>query len=106
MRRLEPQAITQRRQPHAGRGRRAQPAQGFELVGRSRPAFPSGAGAAAYMVELSLADWTVNDRGRRLDHMWATADVAATARSHRVFEDCRIWLKPSDHVPILTEFDL
>jgi exodeoxyribonuclease-3 len=51
-------------------------------------------------------DWTVNDRGRRLDHMWATADVAATARSHQVFEDCRNWLKPSDHVPIMTEFDL
>ena len=26
-------------------------------------------------------DWTVNDRGRRLDHMWATADVAARATS-------------------------
>ena len=35
-----------------------------------------------------------------------TADVAATARSHQVFEDCRNWLKPSDHVPIMTEFDL
>jgi len=50
------------------------------------------------------ADWTKNDRGRRLDHMWATADVARTAVSHRVFEDCRSWLKPSDHVPIMTEF--
>ena len=50
-------------------------------------------------------DWTVNDRGRRLDHMWATADVAAKAVSHTVFEDCRSWLKPSDHVPIMTEFD-
>ncbi len=52
------------------------------------------------------ADWTRNDRGRRLDHMWATADVAAKATSHRVFEECRAWLKPSDHVPIMTEFDL
>lgn len=51
-------------------------------------------------------DWTVNDRGRRLDHMWATADVAAKAVSHRVFEDCRSWLKPSDHIPIMTEFAL
>ena len=49
-------------------------------------------------------DWTVNDRGRRLDHMWATADVAAKAVRHHVFEDCRNWLKPSDHVPIMTEF--
>lgn len=49
-------------------------------------------------------DFTKNDRGRRLDHMWATADVAAQAVSHTVFEDCRSWLKPSDHVPIMTEF--
>ena len=49
-------------------------------------------------------DWEASDRGRRLDHMWATADVAATATAHRVFEPCRSWLKPSDHVPIMTEF--
>lgn len=49
-------------------------------------------------------DFTKNDRGRRLDHMWATADVAKQATSHTVFEDCRSWLKPSDHVPIMTEF--
>jgi len=50
-------------------------------------------------------DWVASDRGRRLDHQWATADVAATATAHTVFEDCRSWLKPSDHVPIMTEFD-
>lgn len=49
-------------------------------------------------------DWTKNDRGRRLDHMWATADVARQAVNHAVFETCRSWLKPSDHVPIMTEF--
>ena len=49
-------------------------------------------------------DWTRNDRGRRLDHMWATADVAALAVRHRVYEDCRAWTRPSDHVPLLTEF--
>ncbi|BCA59861.1 exodeoxyribonuclease III [Sphingomonas sp. HMP6] len=52
------------------------------------------------------ADWTVNDRGRRLDHMWATADIAAAATRHHVFEECRSWLKPSDHVPIMTEFQI
>lgn len=51
-------------------------------------------------------DWAASDRGRRLDHMWATKDVADAAVSHRVFEDCRSWLKPSDHIPILTEFAL
>jgi hypothetical protein len=28
-------------------------------------------------------DWRVNDKGRRLDHIWASASVAAQARSHR-----------------------
>jgi len=49
-------------------------------------------------------DWLASDRGRRLDHMWASADVARAATGHRVFESCRSWLKPSDHIPILTEF--
>ena len=49
-------------------------------------------------------DWTKNDRGRRLDHMWATRDVAAQAVCHRVLEPCRGWARPSDHVPLVTEF--
>jgi len=49
-------------------------------------------------------DWTRNDRGRRLDHMWATADVAPLATRHHVYEPCRNWNRPSDHVPLLTEF--
>lgn len=49
-------------------------------------------------------DWAASDRGRRLDHMWASPDVAKAAVAHRVFEDCRSWLTPSDHVPIMTEF--
>ena len=50
-------------------------------------------------------DWAASDRGRRLDHMWASPEVAKTATAHRVHEDCRSWLKPSDHVPLVTEFD-
>ena len=49
-------------------------------------------------------DWTRNDRGRRLDHMWATSDVAAQAVNHHVYEPCRAWTRPSDHVPLVTEF--
>ena len=50
-------------------------------------------------------EWRLSDRGRRLDHQWATADIAAAATAHHTFEECRDWLKPSDHVPIMTEFD-
>lgn len=52
------------------------------------------------------ADWAASDRGRRLDHMWASPSVAATATAHRVVEPCRGWIKPSDHVPLVTEFDM
>ena len=51
-------------------------------------------------------DWAASDRGRRLDHMWATPDVAGSAVAHRVHEPCRSWLKPSDHIPIVTDFAL
>lgn len=51
-------------------------------------------------------DWKRNDRGRRLDHMWASPELAKQAHTHRVLEPARDWEKPSDHVPLITEFDL
>jgi exodeoxyribonuclease-3 len=51
-------------------------------------------------------DWATTDRGRRLDHMWASREVAAAAVAHTVFEPARGWDKPSDHVPIMTSFAL
>lgn len=50
--------------------------------------------------------WQEKDRGRRLDHMWASADLAAQSLSHRIVEDTRRWEQPSDHVPLITEFAL
>jgi exodeoxyribonuclease-3 len=49
-------------------------------------------------------DWAKSDRGRRLDHMWASPEVAEKAIAHTVHEPIRGWLKPSDHVPLVTEF--
>jgi exodeoxyribonuclease-3 len=49
-------------------------------------------------------DWAASDRGRRLDHMWASPAVAARAIAYKVCEPCRSWLKPSDHVPLITDF--
>ena len=51
-------------------------------------------------------DWRKNDRGRRLDHMWASPQLAAQARSHCLFEDARSWEKPSDHIPLVTRFEV
>lgn len=52
------------------------------------------------------ADWAASDRGRRLDHMWASPEVAKLATAHRVHEPCRSWTKPSDHAPLVTEFEI
>ncbi|MFD1765888.1 exodeoxyribonuclease III [Sphingorhabdus buctiana] len=49
-------------------------------------------------------DWETSDRGRRLDHMWVTPDLKDKAVGHKTHKPCRGWGKPSDHVPIVTEF--
>ena len=51
-------------------------------------------------------DWAASDRGRRLDHVWATADLLSASHGSRILRDCRGWDGPSDHVPVLATFDL
>lgn len=51
-------------------------------------------------------DWDAADKGRRLDHIWATPDISLIAHSSRVLRAARGWEKPSDHVPVLASFDL
>jgi len=51
-------------------------------------------------------DWDAADKGRRLDHVWATSDISAAAHSSRVLREARGWEKPSDHAPIFASFDL
>ena len=50
--------------------------------------------------------WQEKDRGRRLDHMWASPELAAQSVGHRFVEETRRWEQPSDHVPLITEFAL
>jgi len=49
-------------------------------------------------------DWTVNDRGRRLDHIWITPDLTADAKALHVLKKARAWKRPSDHVPVIATF--
>lgn len=51
-------------------------------------------------------DWDAADKGRRLDHVWATGDIAGAAHSSRVLRHVRGWEKPSDHAPVFATFDL
>jgi exodeoxyribonuclease-3 len=49
-------------------------------------------------------DWRAADRGRRLDHVWVSDDLAGGLKRHLVLKDARDWPQASDHVPVLVEF--
>ncbi len=50
------------------------------------------------------ADWGFSDRGRRLDHIWVTPDLAPALTSYESLREARGWgPKPSDHVPVIVE---
>lgn len=51
-------------------------------------------------------DWEAADKGRRLDHIWATPDVVNAAHGSRILKAARGWLQPSDHAPVFATFDL
>ena len=48
-------------------------------------------------------DWKLSNRGRRLDHIWATPAVAARAQGMLVLREARDWERTSDHVPVLLD---
>ncbi|MFD2739693.1 exodeoxyribonuclease III [Sulfitobacter aestuarii] len=51
-------------------------------------------------------EWDAADKGRRLDHVWATPDISNAAHSSHVVRAARGWEKPSDHAPVFASFDL
>jgi exodeoxyribonuclease-3 len=51
-------------------------------------------------------DWDAADKGRRLDHVWASPDIANAAHGSRVLRAARGWEQPSDHAPVFASFDL
>jgi exodeoxyribonuclease-3 len=46
------------------------------------------------------------NKGRRLDHIWATPSLKSRIKSMKIYRDFRIENQPSDHVPIETVFEL
>lgn len=52
-----------------------------------------------------------SNRGRRLDHIWVSPALKPAAEKagktgHQIHVPCRIWEKPSDHVPMTQVLDL
>jgi len=52
------------------------------------------------------ADWLASNRGRRLDHIWASRTLADAARSIEILAEARSWHRPSDHVPVTGVFEI
>lgn len=48
-------------------------------------------------------DYLTSNRGRRLDHIWTTSDLATYVKKVEIHVKTRGWEKPSDHVPISLE---
>ena len=51
-------------------------------------------------------DWDKSNRGRRLDHLWASNDIATAFLSCSIEREVRSWQPPSDHVPIIATLNL
>lgn len=51
-------------------------------------------------------DWDAADKGRRLDHVWASGDLKNAFHSSRILRAARGWEQPSDHAPVFATFDL
>ncbi len=50
--------------------------------------------------------WREKNYGRRLDHIWANEVIAPHLKGVTVLKEARGWDRPSDHAPVLAEFDI
>ncbi len=51
-------------------------------------------------------DWEKADKGRRLDHIWATPDLNDALKACETLKPARGWEKPSDHAPVIATLAL
>ena len=51
-------------------------------------------------------DFKINNRGRRLDHMWISSDLKKKNYSINILDYTRALYRPSDHVPIKMKINL
>jgi exodeoxyribonuclease-3 len=51
-------------------------------------------------------NWELANKGRRLDHIWASPNLVPHLKGIDILRDARGWDRPSDHVPVIARFDL
>lgn len=52
------------------------------------------------------ADWSAADKGRRLDHVWASLGLKPKFKSMEILREARGWDRPSDHVPVIVKLEV
>lgn len=50
-------------------------------------------------------DWAAADRGRRLDHAWASPCLSGRLTGAEILREARGWPQPSDHVPVMISLE-
>lgn len=48
-------------------------------------------------------DYAASNRGRRLDHIWASPALTSRCIASHITSETRAWESPSDHVPVLVD---
>jgi len=51
-------------------------------------------------------DWQASNKGRRLDHIWSSPNLAPLLKEVDILSAARSWDRPSDHVPVIARFDM
>jgi exodeoxyribonuclease-3 len=51
------------------------------------------------------ADWEKANKGRRLDHVWISENLAPRLGGMKICRESRGWERPSDHVPVVVHLD-
>ncbi len=51
-------------------------------------------------------DWAAANKGRRLDHVWLSQDLAGHLEGAQILREARGWERPSDHVPVTVTLSL
>jgi len=53
-----------------------------------------------------MGNWRAADRGRRLDHVWASDAIAGQVSTIDIAKNYRGAKRPSDHVPVTATFEV
>ena len=103
---LVAQAASQRGQPHAGRDDELRGDAQRRRLGRpDAPIVPADQKLYTWW-SYRARDWALSDRGRRLDHIWSSANLSGRLTGIEILRAARGWDRPSDHVPVIARFDL